>query len=132
MKKNKIAIVTPVAGILILAGLAAIPSIHRSQGSAMGPCDLTISADPSKGSLAAGQTIDVKVSGKLTCGGVVAVNHPIAVTRVGTVNTDTDGNYHATIPVSAGTHKTITARYTSTSPEDSASASTTIDFNEKS
>jgi hypothetical protein len=77
-KPITISVITPMAlaGILTLSVLAAIPSIHRSQGFS-GGCDLTISADPSKGSLAVGESIGVKLSGKLTCGGVEMVNYPI-------------------------------------------------------
>src|SRR5215467_5383865 len=75
-KPIAISVIAPVvlAGILTLSGIAAIPSI-RSQAS--GGCDLTISADPSKGSLAAGESIGVKLSGELSCGGSGMVNYPI-------------------------------------------------------
>jgi hypothetical protein len=145
-KPIAISVIAPVvlAGILILSGLAAIPSIHRSQAS--GGCDLTISADPSKGSLAAGESIGVKLSGELSCGGSGMVNYPIYIAAysptppgplqhvVGYVNTVVNGNYHTNILVKAGTHETIKATFDMrrTDPNYYTSASTTIDIKEKS
>jgi hypothetical protein len=81
-KPITISVIIPVvlAGILTLVVLAAIPSIHRSQGFS-GACDLTISADPSKGSLAVGESIGVKLSGDLSCDGSGMVNYPIYIAR---------------------------------------------------
>jgi hypothetical protein len=132
MNKNKIIAPVALAGILTLSVLAAIPSI-KSQGFT-GKCELTLSADPNKGSLAVGENLDVKLSGKLTCGGVEMVNYDIGLGGwlspfLPPLKTDSSGNYHKDIVVSApGTH-TITATMLHT-PEK-VSASTTIDFNEK-
>jgi hypothetical protein len=145
-KPIAISVIAPVvlAGILTLSGLAAIPSIHRSQAS--GGCDLTISADPSKGSLAAGESIGVKLSGELSCGGSGMVNYPILLRtfsptppgpllhEIGYVNTGVNGNYHTDYLVKAGTHETIKASFDQrrSDPSHYASASTTIDIKEKS
>lgn len=81
-KPITISVIAPLvlAGILILYGLAAIPSIHRSQASAVG------------------ESIGIKLSGELSCGGSSMVNYPIYIAAppgplqhvVGYVNTGLD------------------------------------------
>jgi hypothetical protein len=121
------------AGILILSVMAAIPSVKSQEVT--GKCELTLSADPSKGSIAVGETLDVKLSGKLTCGGVPVADRGIVIsyTPYVPVKTDSSGNYHKDIIIHAPGTFTITTRvsYPLGTEEFLAHASTTIDIKEK-
>jgi hypothetical protein len=95
---------------------------------------VTLKADPGSGSLAAGESIDQKISGTLTCGGTGLGGATIQLGLIGGVlypKTDSSGNYHETIPQKAGTSLILSVRYPGDSEHSKTSTSEIILLKEK-
>lgn len=130
----KLAVVLTVIGIMTLCVVVTKPIANQ----ALANCGLTLRADPGSGSLAAGESMQQKLSGKLDCAGT-SVICPLCEAIIGftglsdspTVKPDPlTGNYHMLITVDSGKSYTINAHtYVG---GDSASATTTIHIKEKS
>src|SRR5215467_3403190 len=116
-----------VAGILTLSVLAAISSTKQAfaqfEQSGPVPCHLTVSSDPSSGSIYFGESIGAKIYGKLTCSTWGERPHYTNMWPVGgaTIDltglshnlkaiTDSSGNYHKDILVGPQTY-TVKANY---------------------
>jgi hypothetical protein len=95
---------------------------------------IAVGADPAKGSLSIGESIESTISGQLSCGGTGLGGATInlsGLSRGYSVTTDPSGNYDKGILVAAGQTLTITAHYAGDSNHGPASATTTISIREK-
>ena len=118
-----------VAGILILCPLATKPLTN--QAFAATPCSLTVSANPSSGSIGWGEKIDSTISGTLTCGGTGLGGAKIDFTTMYSYSiTDSSGNYDKVLVCTYNSCEPfiVKVHYAGDSEHSAADASTTVNM----
>ena len=95
----KIATVLTVVGIMTLCLVITNPSSNHAFAQRAVQCSLTLKADPGSGSLATDESVEQKLSGKLSCGGTELLHSVITFSSSpwegvkGSTFTDSSGNF---------------------------------------
>jgi len=126
----KIAMVLTVVGIMTLCLVVTKPSTNHAfaAGQMQATCDLDLKADPGSKALAAGESVEQKLSGTLTCGGTALKGATISFSGLppgmaGVVLTDSSGNFQGpSFRVHAGDSFSPVARFAGDSEHGGAGA----------